>query len=163
MEDFLSKPKAENIEDIKTEVIFLSAEDLVERIYQGKSLPQDSRFLPFDEGGVFRYFYLRNIISSFNKNKIIYSAIEVDNLIVGLSELEQDPNDENNFWIKFISIDPKYQGKRLSSKLIEEIFKFAKENNYSLQPSFYSEQGLEKIKKVIDRNAEQTGVRIIYE
>ena len=93
----------ENKEQIKVETKILSADELLEIIYKGTSLPQDSRFLPLGEGGVFKYFYPRDVagISRFPSKKLFPVAYEADK-IVGLSELEQDPKDIQNFWIKFV-------------------------------------------------------------
>ena len=41
----------ENKEQVKVETKVLSAEELLEMIYKGTSLPQDTRFLPLEEGG----------------------------------------------------------------------------------------------------------------
>lgn len=152
--------KIENNE-IEPKVEIISSQGLIERIYQGDSIPKDERFLSFEKGGVFKYFDIEDLIYMFNKSNKLYPVIELNNLIVGISELEQDPNDSNNFWIKFVSIDPRYQDNGYASLLIEKIFDFAKQNNYSLEPSFYSKQGLEKLKNVVDRKIEETGVKIV--
>ncbi|MDD4803633.1 MAG: GNAT family N-acetyltransferase [Candidatus Pacebacteria bacterium] len=154
--------KIENKEgEPRTEVI--SSQDLIERIYQGGSTIRDERFLPFNDGGVFKYFDVGDLIykSHIHESNRLYLIVELGDLIVGISELEQDPNDPNNFWIKFISVDQEYQSNRYASLLVEKIFEFAKQNNYSLELSFYSKQGLEKLKKVIDRKIEETGVKIV--
>jgi GNAT superfamily N-acetyltransferase len=151
------------IENRETEpkVEIISSQDLIERIYQDNSIPKDKRFFTFDDGGVFKYLDVRDLTNVFSKSNRLYPVVKLNDLIVGISELEQDPDDSNNFWIKFISVDPQYQGNRYASLLIEKIFEFAKENNYSLELSFYSPQGLEKLKKVIERKKEETGVKIV--
>jgi GNAT superfamily N-acetyltransferase len=150
----------ENLE-IKTNV--LTGQKLVDKIYQGQSLPQDKRFISFDDGGVFKYFQLSNIVgfSAHSREKKFYPIVELNDLVVGLSELEQDPNNPTNFWIKFISVDPQYQGNGYARKIIEKIFDFVKENNYSLEPSVYSLEGEEKLKKIINETAEKSGVKLV--
>jgi GNAT superfamily N-acetyltransferase len=152
-----------SLENFEPTVTILNKEDLLKRIYQGKSSPQDSRFLPVNNGGVFKYFHLEDIIGSnyFSKENKLYPSVQLQDKIVGISELEQDPYNENNFWIKFVSVDPLYQGNGYASKIIKKIFEFAKENNYSLEPSFYTEQGEEKLKNVLDRERKETGVTVI--
>jgi GNAT superfamily N-acetyltransferase len=152
----------ENKEQLKTEVKIFSLDELLELIYKGESLPQDSRFLSEEEGGVFKYFSLRDAmgISRFPSKKFFPVAYE-EGKVVGLSELEQDPKNAQNFWIKFVSVDPTYQGKGYASLLLKKIFQFAKENGYTLGPSFYSEQGLEKLKRVIERLSSETGVNLV--
>ncbi len=152
----------ENKEQIKVETKILSADDLLEMIYKGTSLPQDMRFLPLEEGGVFKYFYPRDVtgISRFPSKKLFPVIYEADK-VVGLSELEQDPKNAQNFWIKFVSVDLLYQGQGYASKLLKQIFQFAKDNGYTLEPSFYSEQGLEKLKSVIEKLSIETGVNLV--
>jgi GNAT superfamily N-acetyltransferase len=97
------------------------------------------------------------MLSSKKKFPAVFEADK----IVGLSELEQDPKNTKNFWIKFISVDPTYQNKKHASILLKQIFQFAKDNDYTLEPSIYSEEGLEKLKSVVERLSLETGVTII--
>jgi ribosomal protein S18 acetylase RimI-like enzyme len=124
----------------------ISGEQLIDLIYKGKSLPQDSRYLSFEKGGVFKYFDLAELSGLRDTNNLFYSLIEVDNKIVGLSELEKQPGNETNLWIKFISVDPQFQNRGYASKLAEEIFSFAKNNGFSLEESMRSPEGELKLK-----------------
>lgn len=157
-------PKFEKQEkpDFSSRVI--GVEDLKNIIYKGKQTVQDFRFLPLDKGGVFRYFNLRDIVGAFTKNleNKYYPVAELNEEIAGMAELERDPYRENNLWIKFISVDPKYQGQGCASKLIEDIFKFAKEQGCSLEESFYSDDGEQKLKKIVRESAEKFGVELIF-
>lgn len=83
---------------MKIETGIMSADDLVELIYRGESLPQDKRFLPSDKGGVFKYFDVKDIIGFSDKRNKLYFFIKQNNLIVGLSKLEKDPKNDNNFY-----------------------------------------------------------------
>lgn len=148
-----------SVEVIKPEVKILSSDELLELVYKGQSLPQDTRFLSVEKGGVFTYFSLKDVESIHGGTKY-YPTVSVDNVIVGLAELEQDPA-EHNYWIKFVSVDPEYQGKGYASALIKEIFRFAKDGNFTLEPSYYSKQGSEKLKSVVERTATETGVKLI--
>lgn len=152
----------ENKEQIKVETKVLSTDELLEMIYKGTSFPQDARFLSAEEGGVFMYFSPSDVISisRFPSKKLFPIVYEADK-VVGLSELEQDPKDAQNFWIKFVSIDQAYQDKGYASKLLRQIFQFAKDNGYTLEPSFYSKQGLEKLKNVIEKLSVETGVNLV--
>ena len=155
--------KTESKESSTFETKVLSRDDLVDYIYKGQSLPQDTRFLDIKNGGVFKYFHLEDIIgiNSYSKEQKLFPLIENEGIIVGLAELEQDPNDSSNFWIKFISVDPQFQGNGYASALIRKIFDFAKENNYSLKPSFYSEEGEKKLKEVMEKIERETGVKVV--
>jgi len=144
----------------KTETI--TSQELMEIIYKGKSLPQDKRFMPFDEGGVFKYFFPGTTtfgIGGLERN-IYYSIVNVNGEIVALGELEEDPYKEKNFWSKFTSVDPKFQGKGYARKIIEEKFRFAKEKGYSIQPSDYTEEG-EKLKRIFQECAKKYSVKLI--
>ena len=162
MESLNQQNTFENREGVVCETKIFSPDELIEIIYQGTALPQNRRFLSFEAGGVFKYFDPANItsISRFPSKKLFLATYE-SNTPVGLSELEQDPRDSKNFWIKFVSVDPSYQGKGYASMLLRKIFQFAKDNDYTLEPSFYSEQGLQKLKGVIEKLCIETGVKLI--
>jgi len=160
MESPKSGDTFENKEQIKAETKILSADELLEIIYKGDSLPQDTRFLPLEDGGVFKYFYPGEV-AGISSSKKLFPVVREADKVVGLSELEQDPKDAQNFWIKFVSVDPEYQGKGYASELLRQIFQFAKDNGYTLEPSYYSEQGLEKLKSVIEKLSAETGVNLV--
>ncbi len=153
----------EGKENLQLKIETMPLEDLMRIIYRGESVPQDSRFLPKKEGGVFHYFDLPEILGTNRKEYVYFSVLKVGDIIVGIAEIEKDPYKENNFWIKQISVDPLYQGKGYASRLIEEIFNFAKTKEASLQSSIYSEEGKEKLEKVIQGFSEKTGVPLIKE
>lgn len=159
----METPKFTNKEETGVKAEILNFENLIDEIYKGQNLPQDERFLADDKGGVFKFFEPNNLTSSNYKERgdRIFPVIRLNNEIVALSELEKNPYKDNNFWIKFISVDPKYQNQGFATKLIEKIFQFAKENNYSLETSIYTDEGLKKLKKIINKLEEKTGVIVI--
>lgn len=158
----MEKARFENREEIPFTTRTVGGSALMEIIYKGESLPQDNRFLPVEKGGVFKYFELGGLADARqNIGNKFYSIAEAENEIAGLAELEVDPYKDKNFWIKFISVDPNYQGHGCASKLAEEIFEFAKRRGYSLEESFYSEEGEEKIKHLIRELAERLSVRLV--
>jgi ribosomal protein S18 acetylase RimI-like enzyme len=150
----------ENKEDLPAVVETISAEDLQEIIYKGTSLPQDDRFLPIESGGAFKYFFVNDLNNSFGGEKN-YQIVKVGDIIVGISELEKDPYKENNYWIKFISIDPRYQGRGYAKALAEEMVSFVKNRGGSLEHSEFSDEGKEKIWGLVDSEAEKSGVTIV--
>ncbi len=158
MENFT---KFENKEQKNTTTSVLSLTELLDLIYQGKNVPQDKRFDDPEKGGVFKYFDLEAVLDSkYDKNKKFYPVIKESEKIIGLAELEENPENLKSLWLKFISIDPIYQNRGYSRELIKEIFDFAKKNNYSLELSFYTEEGEKKIKKIIEEISEKTKVKI---
>ncbi len=142
--------------NIQTKIF--SAKELIDHIYKGDSLPQDSRFLPTEEGGVFRYFHPGEIIESSRSPEKFYPVIEINNEIVGLAELQKNPYEENTYWVKFMAVDPLYQGNRYASQLVEKIFEFAKEKQATLEASSYSEEGWSKLKPVFSKISKETNV-----
>jgi len=137
----------------------ISPKELMDIIYKGESIPQDNRFLSIDNGGVFKYFDPRDLFDNI-ENKV-YSIIKNDKEIAALGELEKNPYSQDTYWIKFLSVDQIYQGNGYASILAEEIFKFAKNNNISLESSSYTTEGQEKIKDVFKRLAEKFMVNFI--
>jgi len=150
---------SENKENPLVNTETVTGNELVDVIYQGDSLPHDERFLPSEKGGVFKYFDIRSLVE--NKKDLFYSIIKEASKVIGLSELEKIPNQEKQYWIKFVSIDPKYQGKGLASKLVEEIFRFARQEGATLESSSYSSDGYDKLKPLFNKFAEEFSVNFI--
>ncbi len=147
----------QNERSLESKVI--NPQELIDIIYKGESIPQDNRFLSIDKGGVFKYFDPRDLFENI-ENKV-YSIVKNNKEITALGELEKNPYSQNIYWIKFLSVDPKYQGNGYASILAEEIFKFAKNNNISLESSSYTAEGQEKLKAVFRRLAEKFAVNFI--
>jgi len=155
----INSEKKEELTIAKT----IEADDLLNLIYQGESIPQDRRFLPIEEGGVFEYFSLEDLIDPNNKKEdFLYPIVEFKNKIVGLAELQKNPHAEKNFWIKGVNVDSEYRGRGYSRKLIEEICRFANERGFSLTPSSYSEEGKEhNLERIIQEFAKKFSVDIL--
>ncbi len=156
---FNSHQENKETREIKTNVF--STQELLDLIYKGESLPQDSRFLPVGEGGVFKYFSVSDLSGPMShKSEKNFLTIAEGGIVVGLAELEQNPYDEHNLWLKFVSVDPLYQNKGYVNTLIEQIFIFTKQKNSTLGVSYYSEEGEEKIRRTIEKLSTQTGVML---
>lgn len=137
----------------------ITGNELMERIYQGQSLPQDSRFLPYDEGGVFKYFYLSELTGINGPGNKFYSTIETDGKIVGLAELCLSQYNPKNLEIRFASVDPEFQNQGHASSLAEEIFRFASAGGYTLETSAYSTEGFVKLKPKFNELAKKYKVQ----
>jgi len=160
----MNNPELVNLEknkEIKPEVKILTPFELEKIIYKGESLPQDDRFLPSEKGGVFKYFDISDFTNVLDKSNKFYPVIKIENKIVGLAELEENPNTFKTLWIKFLSIDSNQQNKGYASKLAEEIFKFAQKEGYSIESSSYSEIGYQKLKELFIKFAEKFDVNFI--
>ena len=156
----MEKPDLSAQESQPASVRIITADELQEIIYKGESLPQDLRFLPIDQGGVFKYFFLDNVIGP-RSDDYSYIVVEINDEIIGLSELEKDPYKENNYWSTFISIDPKFRGQGYARKMIEKIFEFVKEQNCSLETSYYATEEGKRLEKIYHEYAEKFSVRLI--
>lgn len=147
------------IEKNKPTVGVFTKQELVDYIYEGESLPKNKRFLRTEDGGVFKYFDLELAIGfSLKDIEKVFPYIKVRNEIVGISQLHQSEKGSKNYWISFISIDPTFQEKGYATKLIEEIMKYAKSRDITLETSSYKEIGFERLHKVLHREAEKYGV-----
>lgn len=149
MENNFNPIKIEKKENLAVTTETLKTSELIDLIYKGENLPQDNRFLQTERGGVFKYFDIKDL--SFNQDDKFYPVIKAGDKIVGLSELLKDPFSDKNLWIQFLSVDPSEQNNGYASKLIKEIFEFAKRNNYSIEASHYTEKGFEKLRPVLER------------
>lgn len=143
---------------IKTEV--LTKQELMKEIYKGDSRFPDSRFLEPENGGVFQYFDLEEVISSFSKEReYFFPVIKVGDEIVGIAQLQKNPyKDDNTYWIQGISVDEKYRGNKYASRLVEELVQHAKTHDISLEASSYKDDGWLKLKHVLKRETEKAGV-----
>ena len=155
----LEKFLANELEINNVRTTTISGVDLIERIYQGNSLPQDEQFLSTDNGGVFKYLDLGELVQ--DPDSSYFSILELNQKIIGLSELKKNPNNDKNFWLMFISIDPKYQGRGYSHKLIDEFFSFSEKNAESLTLSFYSDEGEKRIKRKIEEKSIKSLIKVI--
>ncbi|MFA6446051.1 MAG: GNAT family N-acetyltransferase [Candidatus Paceibacterota bacterium] len=159
MESLNKNEKLATTTETLTTLTTLTTDALIEIIYRGKNLPQDKRFLSKEEGGVFEYSALEG--TSINKEDFHFPVIKIGDNIIGLSKLQKDPYKDRNYWIQFLSIDPKYQEKGYASKLAEEIFRFAKQKGYSLETSSYTGIGYLKLKGLFRKLAEKYSVNFI--
>jgi len=157
----MKESMVENVESFPVSVETMSREDLGQMVYKGELTPQDSRFLPIDKGGVFKYFFADDLDNPF-QSETIYQVVSVGDKVVGLSKLQLDPYKPNNYWIQFISVDPLFQGNGYAKKLAEEMVRFAKSKGCSLEHSMLSDEGREKIFGLVDFLAEKSEVSVIH-
>jgi GNAT superfamily N-acetyltransferase len=156
MEHKSSEVEIEN-QDIRT--ITISGVELIDRIYKGETLPQDNRFRDINKGGVFEYLRLNELVR--DPNPTFFSILELNGKIIGIAGLMENPNDKKNFWFTSISIDPKYQGKGYSRKLIDEVFNFSEKHADSIKLSTYSPMGTERIKRYIEEKRKKCTIKVI--
>lgn len=134
----------------------LNGSQLREIGYDRDKFDWDPRFLPVNEGGVFKYLDVGSM--NWRQEFKVYPIVKINDKIVAIGELEKSPYEENVYWIKFVSVDPQYQNKGYSSLLLEKIFQFAQQENAALLPSYFTEEGKQKLEKVLPRLAEKYSV-----
>jgi len=152
--------KIENKEHLPVISQTVSREEMLSLVYQGEHRITDKRFFSAEKGGAFKYFpgELFNTSSFKGERELYYPMVKEGDKIVGVGELEKNPYEEGVFWIKFVSVDPEYQGKGYGRKLTEEVFRFAKERGIKLEASSYSRDGWAKLKPLQNKLAKETGV-----
>lgn len=154
MENFL-KNKHENVIPT-TETL---APNSLEKIVYEDDLRtiKDSRFNSIDNGGVFKYFEPKYIRDSDH-----FPVVKEKDTIVGIAVLNKSPFRDKTFWLMSVDIDPKYQGKHYSTKLLEEIFKFTKEQKFSLELSGYTNKDAkDKLERLFNEFSKKYNVILI--
>ncbi len=134
----------------------ISKDELYELIYNHETASVDPRFVHRNKGGVFHYSPTENYMGN-----PFFTIVKENRVIVGLAELEVDPDQEGVLWLKSISVDSTRKGEGISTKVLDEVFSFAKKNGLKLKPSSYTPDGNDRVKHQIERLSKQYGVEIV--
>ncbi|NCU41851.1 MAG: GNAT family N-acetyltransferase [Candidatus Moranbacteria bacterium] len=155
----------EKKENLPVDIRIFTKEDFLnEKVYKGSSVPQDPRFFPKEQGGVFQYIDFSQSLSDMRgEGGVFYLCAENSNVVVGIAELEKDPNDKFIFWLKGISVDSLYVQRGVATILIENVLQYVKDENVSLKVSSYSSEGEEKLRKKIEELAREKQVVLVEE
>lgn len=127
---------------------------------KGLELDEDSDYISKIENRI-RYFRgedLYNIYKTGKSKSDYYIVLYDDNYIIGIVKLGSSPYVENRYWISFISVDEQYRSNGYSKILIEEIFKLAKEKNLTIEGSYQTDMGKERIGDYINKVADKYNV-----
>lgn len=99
--------------------------------------------------------------------EIIWLALD-KNKIIGVAQMQINPNNKNMLWVKGISVHPdhkgkgiKGEGKSVASQLIQRVFEYAKEQHKTLKNSSYSDEGLPYLPDVFAKMASKYGVLFV--
>jgi GNAT superfamily N-acetyltransferase len=88
--------------------------------------------------------------------------IEVKNKLVAAAGLQENPNDPEMLWMKFISVDSEFRNMGMATSLFPAVVAFAENKGYKkLKISSYEPDGKKFLKPVIDRYIGNTLVEII--
>ena len=71
-----------------------------------------------------------------------------NDIVVAMAGLQNSPYEKDIIWIKFISVDPNYQGMGLSRKILEFMYEWASTNHIKLKSSDFSDQGEARLKHI---------------
>jgi GNAT superfamily N-acetyltransferase len=94
-------------------------------------------------------------------DEITIVAAENDKMI-GAAGIQRSPEKGRTvFWIKYLSIDPDYQGRKISHLIADAMFDYAKRHNFVLQRSNYTAMGRERLERLFTRLREKYRVEFI--
>jgi GNAT superfamily N-acetyltransferase len=142
-------------------VTVLTRKELDDVIYSKSTGDLKKRFRPSEEGGVFKYFYARDVWVNINRDldkEIFFPVVKEGGKIVAIAKIQKSPYEENLFWANYICVDPKYQGRGHATRLVREILQFAKDHGVAIKNSFYTKEGELKMKKIWARLVPEYGV-----
>ena len=129
------EPKAkEKIPVIKIKT--LTTDELENIINKGSDITKE-RFKNLDDGGVFTFFYNEDVFDPRLRDRNLYTIAEENSVIVGIGKLTKRQEQENLYEIASVSVDSKYQNRGYAKKILEEIFRTAKQNGWTLVASSY--------------------------
>lgn len=61
--------------------------------------------------------------------------------IVGMAGLQVNPYNNQELWIKFVSVDPDYQGQGIARQLLGKVYEYAHEKHKNLKSSSFTDDG----------------------
>jgi GNAT superfamily N-acetyltransferase len=105
-----------------------------------------------------RFFDYRDYLHS---NKPIYFVLFADDLIVGICKIDYFEHENTDYTICYFSIDRQYRNQKLTRLLIEGLYTWLKDNNYSLSSSSWTVPGNLKLRPLLNSMAKEFGIQFI--
>ena len=90
-----------------------------------------------------------------------FTVLFADDLIIGVCKIDKYDNQEGDFSIAYFSIDRDFRNRKLTRLMIDTLFDFILDNDYSLDSSSWTYPGMTKLKPLIDSIAKERGVKWI--
>jgi GNAT superfamily N-acetyltransferase len=106
-----------------------------------------------------KYFYDSDLDKYLEPDNIFITLFDDDDLI-GLIKLQYS-GENNIFWLQYFSINPEYQGFKLSKLMINELISFCKKHDISIEMSGYTKLGFERIKNQLAKEFKNNNLTLI--
>ncbi len=139
----------------------LNQSEFFKEVYGQGGSPNDATV--FD-----RIRYLSSYDFHFSQNDIepYYTVLKDNEKIIGVCKIGNYPNSHSSsdsvlYSISFFTIDKNYRNKGYTRLIADELFKFVKTNNYSIDTSAYSYVGFLKLRHILNEYAIKHQVNFI--
>ena len=88
-----------------------------------------------------------------------FTVLFADDLIIGICKIDNYDNEEQDYTISYFSIDRDFRNRRLTRLMIETLFDFIEEGDYTLNSSSWTHPGMIKLKPLIDSIAKERNIK----
>ena len=107
-----------------------------------------------------RYFNTSDVSSWYDVNPK-FTVMFADELIIGICKIDDYENEPQDFTISYFSIDRDFRNRKLTRLMIDTLFDFISDGNYTLNSSSWTHPGMTKLKPLLDKIAEERGIKWI--
>lgn len=152
--------KKEHEPEVCVEV--LNTDELEQMIEQGNAELKRRMKSP-EDGGAFTYFFPDITFDHRMRDRSMHVVVNENGNVVGIGKLTKMINQTDVYEIAAVSVDPEFQGRGYARKMLEEMFRLAREKHWTLVSSGYSTDGKEKLEKIDRELAEKYQVTFFDE
>lgn len=88
--------------------------------------------------------YIANNIDYFDfreSEREAHIVKRVDGKVAGVAGVQQNPYNENELWVKFVSVAPEYRQQGIAGELVEGILEYAEQWGYVVKRSSPTDMG----------------------
>ena len=94
---------------------------------------------------------LKYVYPEYLKDEILIVSYSDKLKVQGVVGLEPNPYEKSEVWLKYVSVDPKFQNKGIAKQLLTHCFDYVNGKFKAIEISSYSEDGLHKLKPFIQK------------
>jgi len=105
-----------------------------------------------------RFFDYSDSNTWFDK-KPRFTVMFADDLIIGICKIDSYDNSEADYSISYFSIDKDFRNRKITRLMINTLFDYILDGDYTLDSSSCTHPGMTKLKPLIDKIAEERGVK----